>query len=595
MNKFSKLLLIVMLMCSVSMLCSVYATNYYIGFTDVTSSNHYTATNANLISVLSNANADDIVYIAKNCKFYLDSQLIVNTHIIGGCVPTGDGSQRTAIGAAGNLTDSMTVLDGNSLRHPLRSEKHRVATVNTNGIIENCLIRNGHARGTTNNNNDLNGHGGGVLLNGGKLYNCIIRGNVAMNVEHQSTTKSSGGGVYITNDGGQVVNCVIVFNMDDKGVGIDGVSGESINNTVAYNTQTPTWVNIPGGTFQPFTESPPDLTPNRYITLSDFYIASTECTTGQYACFMSAVEMFYTALYPPYLSYADRDSLVKAKAPVPVEYTGYPSGITVEQYAILAFGGGAYRGGSGTTIGGITDPGRYIWNILQSQTNVDYASLTAISSDLYARVWYPVYGGTAANTTSGEALRRDNYAMSYVSWWGSLAFSLWIGGCLPTEAQWEYAARHDGSIASTSNKYAGCNTDSTLANYAWYSDNASSRVHEVAKKLPTAKGLYDMSGNLWEWILDPYTSSYTANVAGSTTLAAGSNLLSSGSGTGASESPYLNPVAYPAGQQRVLRGGSWNGSATDCSLGYRSSGTPSIFQYGSSRTSGIGFRAVCVP
>jgi formylglycine-generating enzyme required for sulfatase activity len=303
---------------------------------------------------------------------------------------------------------------------------------------------------------------------------------------------------------------------------------------------------------------------------------------------MSAVDMGSYANNYHYLSVADRDFLIAAKAPVPTAYTGYPSGITVEQYAILAFGDAAYKGGSGTTIGGTSDPGRYIWNILQSQTSANYTSLTASSADLSA-VWYPVSGGTAANTTLGEALRRDNYAMSSVSWWGSLAFSLWLGGCLPTEAQWEYAARHDDSSASVSNRYAGCNTNAELANYAWYSSNASSRVHEVAKKFSTAKGLFDMSGNLWEWVLDPY-GSYTANAAGSTTLVATKNLLSSGSGTGAIGSPYLNPVAFPgSGSNRVWRGGGWAGSATDCSLAPRTGYSPNYCN------SYSGFRAVCVP
>jgi formylglycine-generating enzyme required for sulfatase activity len=303
---------------------------------------------------------------------------------------------------------------------------------------------------------------------------------------------------------------------------------------------------------------------------------------------MSAVDMGSYANNYHYLSVADRDFLIAAKAPVPVEYAGYPSGITVEQYAILAFGGANYAGGSGTPIGGTTDPGRYIWNILQSQTNERYASLTASSTDILA-VWYPVKGSTMVSGAIDEALRRDNYAMSYVSWWGSLAFSLWIGGCLPTEAQWEYAARHDGSSASVSNKYAGCNDDAALANYAWY-NNSSGGVHEVAKKLSTAKGLYDMSGNLYEWVLDPY-GSYMNNVAGSLTVASGKNLVSGNvSNTGASGSPMYNPVAYPSsGTDRVWRGGSWYGAATYCSLGYRDLRPPSFCFYG------FGFRAVCVP
>jgi formylglycine-generating enzyme required for sulfatase activity len=414
-----------------------------------------------------------------------------------------------------------------------------------------------------------------------------------MNVAEQENNPSSGGGVYITDNGGQVVNCVIVFNMDDKGVGIDGKGGESINNTVAYNTQTPTWIDIEGGTFHPYGGSQQLLpaTKTRYIHLDPFYIASTECTSGQYACFMSAVDMgSYGGTYPPYLSVADRDSLVKAKAPVPAAYTGYPSGITVSDYAMLDLGGASYAGGSGTTIGGS------IWNILQSNVTFNYAGLTASSTSDLSAVWYPVKGGTAAGT--GEAQRRDNYAMSNVSWWGSLAFSLWIGGCLPTEAQWEYAARQkENGTTDDSYYYAGAtaNSDAGLSEVGWWSSNSGSKVHEVAKKKKTGRGLYDMSGNVREWCLDAYDNSFS-KVSGVLVVSGetGKDLVSSGSGNGSSvATAKMNPVAisdYNSGSNRVWRGGAWYYSATNCSLGYRSDyGDPN------SRNNNIGFRAVCVP
>ncbi|MDR1974070.1 MAG: formylglycine-generating enzyme family protein [Bacteroidales bacterium] len=589
MNKFSKLLLIVALMCSASVLCSVYATNYYIGFT-ATGVNYYTATNANLKLVLNSAGASDVVYIAKG-TYYLDTQLIVETHIIGGCNPAGDGSEseRTAIGAAKSLTSDMTVLDGNSLRHPRRVEKHRVATVNNGGIIENCLIRNGHARGTTNDPNDPNGHGGGVLLNGGKLYNCIIRGNVAMNVTNQISNPSSGGGVYITNNGGQVVNCIIAFNMDDRGVGIDGKSGTSINNTVAWNTQTPTWVNIPSGTFRPFTPSdaPSSLVSNRYVQLSDFYIASTECTGGQYACFMSAID--FDGTIESYLKRADKDSMIAAQAPA----AGYSS-ITVANYALLSY----------NSAGVSSTPSENMWNLVSSLTNVQYGGCLTNSGT----VWFPNTDKAGTTyTDANQTRRRDNYPISYVSWYGGLSFSLWLGGCLPSEAQWEYAARMrgDNSIENTY-YYAGAtaNTETALKAVAWYSANSGKngnsstnlRVREVATTVKgTGKGLYDMSGNMYEWVLDGSSGSVNASYPTGTgvtgSLSVAGNLVSISGGTGSSGTPYVNPVSMPSatGSHRVWRGGSWNNSATPCSLGTRTGSAPY------SRHDSYGFRAVCVP
>jgi hypothetical protein len=198
------------------------AGRHYVGFSSNPGGTTYAGDNTGLTAALSAAGASDTVYIAKGLTFYLDAELKVDEYIIGGCDPSGDGSfpTRTSIGSAYSITSNMTVLDGNSLRRTLRSDKHRVATINTGGCIENCLIRNGHASGATNTTTDKLGHGGGVLLNGGKIYNCIIRGNVAMNVQYKSSNPSKGGGIYIVS--GEAVNCIVAFNMDDNGAGIDG-------------------------------------------------------------------------------------------------------------------------------------------------------------------------------------------------------------------------------------------------------------------------------------------------------------------------------------------------------------------------------------
>ncbi|MDR0618660.1 MAG: formylglycine-generating enzyme family protein, partial [Bacteroidales bacterium] len=511
----------------------LHAGRYYVGFsgTPAGATATYTGNNAGLISALSAAGAADTVFIAKGVTFYLDDELTVNEHIIGGCNPAGNGidlSSRTTIGAANSVTSNMTVLDGNSLRRTLRSSKHRVATVTSAGVIENCLIRNGHARGRTNAVGDLSGYGGGILLDGGKLYNCIVRGNVAMNVEYKATNPSKGGGVYIIS--GEVLNCIVAFNMDDDGAGIDGNGGEVVNSTIARNSNTPSYARIEAGQYQPFNGSTTTSLLARYVYLDAFYIATTETTGGQYACFMAAID--YDGTNPPYLKSADASAILSAKMPTEVNYTGYPDGITVRDYTVW----------SQASTSGCTTPSTSCWNLLSNQTNLTSGGALTANSNI---VWYPNTDKLGTTTTTGEERQRDNYPISYVSWYGSLCFSLWLGGSLPTESQWEYAARQK-SNGSTDNSYyyagATANSDAGLGAVGWYNGNSGSgggtttqHVHEVGKKTPTGKGLYDMSGNLWEWVVDPYASSYST-AAGTLTATSGKNLVSSNTGNAGTSS-----------------------------------------------------------
>lgn len=129
---------------------------------------------------------------------------------------------------------------------------------------------------------------------------------------------------------------------------------------------------------------------------------------------------------------------------------------------------------------------------------------------------------------------------------------------LPTEAEWEYAAR--GGNKSKGYKYSGSNT---IDDVAWYSSNSSSRTHEVGTKQPNELGIYDMSGNVWEWCSDWY-----------------------GSYTGSSQT---DPTGPTSGSYRVLRGGGWNDIARICRVSFRYSYPPSF------RYSSRGFRLVLVP
>ena len=126
---------------------------------------------------------------------------------------------------------------------------------------------------------------------------------------------------------------------------------------------------------------------------------------------------------------------------------------------------------------------------------------------------------------------------------------------LPTEAQWEYAAR--GGNMSKGYKYSGGNN---IDEVAWYSGNSNNQTHIVANKKYNKLGLYDMTGNVWEWCNDWYDDDYY------------------------STSPQENPKGPSSGDDRVLRGGSWGNGDGLCRVSSRAYYDPD------DRDDNIGFR-----
>jgi formylglycine-generating enzyme len=132
-----------------------------------------------------------------------------------------------------------------------------------------------------------------------------------------------------------------------------------------------------------------------------------------------------------------------------------------------------------------------------------------------------------------------------ISYNDAVDYANWCGKRLPSEAEWEYAAR--GGKKSKNYKYAG---GDNLAEVGWYWANSKEKTHPVGLKKPNELNIYDMTGNVWEWTQDWFGEEYYA------------------------ESPNLNPRGPATGVKKILRGASWYSLFEYCHLTFRSHGNP---------------------
>ena len=190
---------------------------------------------------------------------------------------------------------------------------------------------------------------------------------------------------------------------------------------------------------------------------------------------------------------------------------------------------------------GETEVTQALWKAVMGEEPTDYGG------------WTDEYG------------RGNNYPAYRVNWDDIQSFIRKLNSItgrnfrLPTEAEWEYAAR--GGNQNNGYKYAGSNN---IGGVAWYYENSGRKTHAVKGKSPNELGLYDMSGNVWEWCGDWYGSSYY------------------------SSSSSNNPKGPSSGSGRVLRGGGWKDYARDCRVSDRS------YFSASYRNDDLGFRLVLV-
>ena len=214
-----------------------------------------------------------------------------------------------------------------------------------------------------------------------------------------------------------------------------------------------------------------------------------------------------------------------------------------------------YVSGGTFTMGATSEQGSDVFLDEKPTHSVTLSSFYICKYEVTQALWEAVMGSNPSNRKGA------NLPVETVSWDDCQTFIRKLNTLtgknfrLPTEAEWEFAAR--GGNNSRGYKYAGSNN---IGDVAWYWNNGGGKTHVVGTKSPNELGLYDMSGNVVEWCQD-WDGSY-------------------------SSASQTNPTGASSGSNRVLRGGSWVASARFCRSSIRCDNAPDY------RFSGNGLRLV---
>ncbi len=230
----------------------------------------------------------------------------------------------------------------------------------------------------------------------------------------------------------------------------------------------------------------------------------------------------------------------------------------------IVFGNNRYKmvyvSGGSFNMGATSEQGSDAHDSEKPAHRVSVSSYYIGQTEVTQALWQAVMGNNPSNW------KGDNLPVECVSWNDCQTFIEKLNSLtgrtfrLPTEAEWEFASR--GGNNSRGYKYSGSNY---LGDVAWYTENSNSKTHAVATKQANELGIYDMSGNVYEWCSDWYDSNYYKN------------------------SDSNNPRGAYTGSGRVFRGGRWYSLARYCRVSYRGYGTPD------DRGNYLGLRLVLLP
>ena len=228
-----------------------------------------------------------------------------------------------------------------------------------------------------------------------------------------------------------------------------------------------------------------------------------------------------------------QDIALKSNSPQP-QLTFTINDVTFEMIPVE---GGTFTMGATAEQGGEADDDE------KPTHQVTLSSYAIGKHEVTQALWQAVMGNNPSQ------FKGDNLPVERVSWDDCQEFISKLNSItgrsfrLPTEAEWEFAAR--GGKKSKGYKYSGSNN---LDEVAWYDGNSGNQTHPVGTKKPNELGIYDMSGNVWEWCADWYDNY--------------------------SSSPSTDPTGPSSGSFRMSRGGSWNVDAWYCRVSYRNRSRP---------------------